>query len=224
MPKIKAVRCNAALCREKFLRFFPGGFEDENYLARERNYKVQAHQEWMSDLNREEYRSLLIEGQYVEIADRAVRIEARTHLLFSFEKMAVRDAVRSIGGACAFAMGLYELLHGEGEEAQKFDRWCAVLATLPRTKTRVLTWPLATVFGFIAMPEKHIFLKPNVTRVAARKYGFSFAYRPAPAWDVYQNLLEFAAMIRRDLRDLKPRDMIDLQSFIWVLGSDEYDE
>jgi len=34
--------------------------------------------------------------------------------------------------------------------------------------------------------------------------------------------LEFAATVRRDLRDLKPRDMIDLQSFMWVQGSDEY--
>ena len=27
-----------------------------------------------------------------------------------------------------------------------------------------------------------------------------------------------------DLRDLRPRDMIDIQSFIWVQGSDEYVE
>jgi len=27
-----------------------------------------------------------------------------------------------------------------------------------------------------------------------------------------------------DLRDLKPRDMIDIQSFHWVRGSDEYEE
>ena len=33
-----------------------------------------------------------------------------------------------------------------------------------------------------------------------------------------------AETVRRDLRDLKPRDMIDLQSFIWVQGSDEYEE
>jgi hypothetical protein len=28
--------------------------------------------------------------------------------------------------------------------------------------------------------------------------------------------------VRRDLRDLRPRDMIDIQSFLWVQGSDEY--
>jgi hypothetical protein len=36
--------------------------------------------------------------------------------------------------------------------------------------------------------------------------------------------LEFAEIVRRDLRDLRPRDMIDIQSFLWVLGSDEYAE
>jgi diphthamide synthase (EF-2-diphthine--ammonia ligase) len=39
---------------------------------------------------------------------------------------------------------------------------------------------------------------------------------------VYKSLLDFGALLRRDLRDLGPRDMIDLQSFLWVQGSEEY--
>lgn len=30
--------------------------------------------------------------------------------------------------------------------------------------------------------------------------------------------------IKKDVVDLKPKDLIDLQSYIWVLGSDEYDD
>jgi len=88
----------------------------------------------------------------------------------------------------------------------------------------VLTWPLLTVFGFLAQPDRHIFLKPNVTRIAAREYGFEFDYVSRPNWATYRSLLDFAEQVRRDNRDLKPRDMIDLQSFIWVQGSDEYEE
>jgi hypothetical protein len=44
-----------------------------------------------------------------------------------------------------------------------------------------------------------------------------------PAWPTYRSLLDFGETIRRDLRDWRPRDMIDIQSFIWVQGSDEYD-
>ncbi|MGI8897948.1 MAG: hypothetical protein ACR2IB_06085 [Pyrinomonadaceae bacterium] len=51
---------------------------------------------------------------------------------------------------------------------------------------------------------------------------FQYIYRPS--WETYASLLEFAAIVQRDLRDLRPRDMIDIQSFIWVQGSNEYEE
>ena len=98
------------------------------------------------------------------------------------------------------------------------------MRTFPRQQTRVLTWPIVTVFGFIAQPDRHLFLKPNVTRVAATQYGIEFHYQSKPNWNTYRELLHFAARVRRDLRDLAPRDMIDLQSFLWVQGSDEYQD
>ena len=143
-------------------------------------------------------------------------------MIFSFEKMALRDAIKSTAGARTFATGLYEFLHGPGSDEARFVAWRDAVAALPRKQTRVLTWPLVTVFGFIAQPDRHIFLKPNVTKIAAQKYGFDFRYESKPNWETYASLLEFAETIRRDVRDLKPRDMIDLQSFIWVQGSDEY--
>jgi hypothetical protein len=214
----------ALRCRRKFLRFFPGGFQDETYIDWERGYKWKAHEQWAEALNRMEFRSLLNSGAFNEIARRAVRIEARTNLLFSFEKMALRDAVKSWSGSRRFAEGLYDFLHGRGALQKRFARWCEAIAELPRRQTRVLTWPLATVFGFIAAPDEHIFLKPRVTQLAAGEYDFNFRYVPEPNSATYDSMLDFAATIRRDQRDLRPRDMIDLQSFMWVQGSDEYEE
>ena len=214
----------AVRCRRKFLRFFPGGFADETYIDWERGYKWEAHERWLERLAPDAYRELLDRGRYVEVAEHAVRIESRTNLLFSFEKMALRDAVKSPAGARRFAEGLYAFLHGPGDDRGRFEQWCEAVAELPRRQTRVLTWPLLTVFGFIATPDRHIFLKPNVTRIAAKEYGFDFTYKSRPNWETYQSLLAFAETVRRDNRDLRPRDMIDLQSFIWVQGSDEYEE
>ena len=216
----------ALRCRGKFLRFFRRGFHDETYLEWERSYKWQVHLLWQEALGRDTYRSLLRARRFAEIAALAVRIEQRSRhsMIFSFEKMALRDAVKSAPGAQAFAEGLYELLHGAGTLERRFERWIEVVASLPRKQTRVLTWPLVTVFGFIAAPNTHIFLKPNVTRAAARAYGFDFRYQSKPNWETYASLLEFARRVQRDVRDLRPRDMIDLQSFIWVQGSDEYQE
>lgn len=215
---------DARRCRRKFLRFFPGAFRDETYLDWERNYKAAAHAQWLDVLGPDRFRSLLDAGKFEEVAAHAVRIESRTNLLFSFEKMALRDAVKPAGGARLFAEGLYEFLHGrQGASPEGFGRWCGVVGSLPRRQTRVLTWPVVTVFGFLAQPDRHIFLKPNVTRVAAQRYGAEFTYRSAPNWETYESLLRFAGRVRRDLKDLRPRDMIDLQSFLWVQGSDEYE-
>lgn len=81
---------------------------------------------------------------------------------------------------------------------------------------------MVTVWGFLAQPKVHIFVKPTVTRIAAEAYGYPWPYRSRPNWETYASLLDLAAKVKRDLRDLKPRDMIDIQSFLWVQGSDEY--
>ena len=210
-------------CKRKFLRFFPKGFRDPKYFAWERGYKEGANHQWDKALNKDEFRKLLKSGRFLEIGQIAARIESKTNLLFSFEKMAFRDAVKEPAGAELFADGLYQLLYGRGSEANRFEAWCELVGKLPRTKTRVLTHPVVTVFPFIALPDRHIFLKPNVTRRAAEVYGFNFEYDPKPSWNVYFSLLKFADQIKGDLKELRPRDMIDIQSFIWVLGSDEYD-
>lgn len=209
--------------RRKFLRFFPAGFKDKKYLSWERGYKWAAHEQWQKDLNLRTLRGLIMEGDHAEIAARAVRIESRTNLLFSFEKMALRDAVKTEAGARAFATGLYRFLHEPGSVEAQFEAWCETLGALPRIQTRVLTWPVATVFGFIAQPTKHLFLKPNATRIAAREYGFDFRYLSKPNFATYESLQQFAAQLESDLADLEPHDKIDLQSFIWVMGSSEYD-
>ena len=227
MPRRRATsaRTRVARCRRKFLRFFPAGFYDETYLDWERDYKWETHLRWQDALSRSEFALLLEHADYQEIAARAVRVEqqSRHSMIFSFEKMALRDAVKSEDGARRFATGLYEFLHGAGELERRFAQWVDVVASLPRKQTRVLTWPLVTVFGFIAQPELHVFLKPTVTREAARVYGFDFDYRSRPNWDTYASLLRFAGVVQRDLADLRPRDMIDIQSFLWVQGSAEYD-
>jgi hypothetical protein len=217
-------KSGADKCRRKFLRFFPKGFFDDKYIDWERGYKWEAHERWKETLGPGAIKSLLEDGEYSEVARRAVTIESRTNLLFSFEKMALRDAIKTTSGARDFAEGLYDFLHGRGGDRAKFEKWCDVIAGLPRKQTRVLTWPLLTVFGFLGLPETHFFLKPMVTRAAAREYGFDFRYASRPNWDTYSNLLEFAGQVSRDLRDMRPRDMIDIQSFLWVQGSDEYEE
>lgn len=217
-----SLSAGAMQCRRKFLRHFPLGFQDEQYEAWEYGYKWKAHLAWEEVLSRSQFNSLLRARKFSEIAGHAVRLESRTNLLFSFEKMALRDAVKSPAGAKLFSTGLYDFVYGEGDKRQRFEHWIDTVGALPRKQTRVLTWPMVTVFGFIARPDEHIFLKPTVTRTAARNYGYDFDYVSQPNWQTYASLLQFADVVSRDLSDLRPRNLIDVQSFLWVQGSDEY--
>jgi|SRR3954463_15390652 hypothetical protein len=217
-----ALSPEARRCRAKFLYYFPKGFYDPTYLDWERGYKWSAHTRWEAELGRDKFCAMLAAGEHAAMASRAVAIESRTNLLFSFEKMALRDAVKTPAGARVFAQGLFDFLHGAGDLETRFEAWCDVVAGLPRRQTRALTWPLVTIFGFIAQPGTHFFLKPTVTRLAAERYGAPFEYRSRPNWETYRGLLALARKVRRDLASLRPRDMIDIQSFLWVQGSDEY--
>lgn len=209
-------------CLKKFLFYFRRGFSDPKYVSWEREYKETAHKQFQNYLNKKSFHSLLKNKDHKVIAQIAVKIESKTNLLFSFEKMALRDAVKSPGGAEAFATGLFEYIYGNESLKQRFEAFAAVVSQLPRKQTRVLTWPLVTVFGFIGNPKEHMFLKPKVTKTAAKKYDYSFDYHSKPNWSTYQNLLQFADQIKKDTQSYHPKDYIDLQSFIWVMGSDEY--
>src|SRR3954470_4994019 len=58
LPRLIRPSAAALRCRRKFLRIFLDGFRDETYLAWERDYKWDAHQQWTSLLDQATYRSL----------------------------------------------------------------------------------------------------------------------------------------------------------------------
>jgi hypothetical protein len=64
-----------------------------------------------------------------------------------------------------------------------------------------------------------MFLKPKMLRDFAERVGhhFASAYRPDLDIEVYDALLDLAEETRIKLADMEPRDMIDIQSFIWTV-------
>ena len=59
---------------------------------------------------------------------------------------------------------------------------------------------------------------------SSENWIFDFPYKTRPSWETYSEFLQFGQIVRSEVPDLRPRDMIDIQSFIWVLGSGEYDD
>ena len=66
-----------------------------------------------------------------------------------------------------------------------------------------------------------MFLKPEATKDFAERVGHRFAstYEPRLEMAVYESLLDLASKTTSEIAELKPRDRIDVQSFIWVVGN-----
>src|SRR5262249_7985616 len=134
----------------------------------------------------------------------------------SFEKAALHDGVQPAKPPRRLRSPKYEFLYAKGPDEVRFTRLIETLQNMRQPKTPTARWTIATTVPFLARPDRYIFLKPEVTKEAAERRGFALNYKAFPNWLTYPCLLELASILMTELRDLKPRDMIDIQSFIWV--------
>ena len=210
--------------RRRFTEIFPGRFRDETYVDWERTYKWQAHELWTELLGRAELDRLLARREFREIGARAIAIYARPklNLLALYEWMALREALADPTGARRFAPALRELVYGAGPYRPRFEHFIEELDQLPQRQTRLCKWPVVTLYPFIALPEQHLVVKPNLMKRAASTFGADLRYRSRPGWETYAAVLDLAGALRGALADWRPRDMVDIQGFIWVTHSDEY--
>jgi hypothetical protein len=158
---------------------------------------------------------LLSAGQYAEICERARRVESTTHLLANFEKIQFNGALKKPENQKLFAEQLVDNLYGTADEKARFEKLAAVL-----NQMQIAKWPVVTYFGYIRFPESRIFIKPEVTRNAAAVCGWEISYKPDLNWTTYVGVRGLFEHLRIELikAGLAPRDMIDVQSFIWCIA------
>ena len=198
---------------ERFLEQFPQGFYGDRFLEEERKYKVKAHQSAQENLSKGELYRLLSVAECAQVCRRSLRVSNATNLIFPNEKMALKDGLKLPVSQQAFAKSLFDLLYGDDDLKARFERYVDVLYGIDAAK-----WTIATYFLFIVYPEEYLFLKPTVTQNAADISGFEINYRPDPNWHTYTSVLVFANYLKAELVDLSPRDMIDVQSFMWCIA------
>ena len=204
-----------------FLGIFPCGFNDPNYLSgrsSERNYKQTAHEYVRDQLSRDQMMALIGSGRYSEICERAKKAINQTNLIHHYEKIWLGKGISSEARQALFARELANLLYGDRPLRQRFESFVKMLYDIGAAK-----WTVATYFLFLAFPDSQMFVKPEVTKHAARVLGIDIAYEPEVKWPTYDRVLRFATILKDKLAaegrvELVPKDMIDVQSFIWVIG------
>lgn len=200
---------------ERFLSIHPEGFGAANYLKNEREASVRAHQFCVQLLGQDEIAALLAEARYQDICDRARHIESLTNLLTKSEKTAFYAALESSVQQRTFAEALAALLYGTDTEEERFKAFARALGLLGINR-----WPYATLFGFIRFPQEKAFIKPTMLQHVARTLCWRINYKAEPNWRSYTAVLRLYNHLRTSLAEegLLPRDMIDVQSFMWTIG------
>lgn len=194
-----------------FLRAYPDGFADAYFDFDERRYKMAARQKTLELLGRDRLDKLIADGAYVEIANVAKR--TFTNLIFPNEAMKFGDFVKSTSAPHRrFSEALRETLWGDDFDAG-FDEIVRVLKPHGAAK-----WTILTYWPFLAHPEEHMFLKPEVAAECAWRLGEDFGYESEPSAAVYRRYLSFAENVRLGIAELAPRDFIDVQTFMYAVG------
>jgi hypothetical protein len=192
--------------RARFLHFFPNGFHSRGFAHMEGDYKHAAKDKLDAAVPLEEAATGSGFGK-------AAMSVINTNLLFNVEQMRIREALRG-PNADAFIRAAARFTLGEGAPA---------LLDMERALKphNAANWLLATYLPYLWRPNQHMLLKPVATRDFAERVGHPFAqtYEPRLDMSVYESLLDLAARTETELAGLRPRDRIDVQSFIWVVGS-----
>lgn len=190
--------------RVRFLSFFPGGFKDAGYVAKERAYKVEAKRKLEESTP---LADALNGGGYGEAVLSAYR---STNLLSPFEKTRLQTLLRG-STADEFVQAAAAFANGDMKQP------LAVMKSLLKPHDSA-KWTVVTYLPFLWRPDVHFFLKPTMMRDFAERVGHRFHEVCSPDLDLstYEALLNMAEETRRETGDLQPTDLIDIQSFMWT--------
>lgn len=190
-------------------------FDDPQFAADELVPKRTAVALATDLLSRTEFDRLLAAGDDAGLLARLEKVAQATNLLWRRVPSQGDTAVFSHPTLepLPFCTQLRNLLYGDLTTPERLQRWSTWAARrgLPNR------WPLPTYYLFLCHPETELFVKPRTATWFLRFIGArEAAVISPPDGATYALLREQAAALRETLAAFGARDMLDVQSFIWV--------
>jgi hypothetical protein len=207
--------------REIFAAKYPGKFDDPNYIGDPKNgerfYKLKAAELYQELFGNGQLRQMLDDKEAGKLAERAQKIFQAQNLTFVQEILRFKDVLNDPGSSLQYFGALSKLLDSAEVTAETLIPYFETIKSI--AVAGFAKWPNATLFPFLAQPNRFIFLKPQVTKNFASKLGYDLKYEATPNAVTYEAFLRMAADCKVKLADWEPKDNIDIQSFIWLLDS-----
>lgn len=200
---------------KRFRDNFPEGFDDASFVKATRDANMTGHKFCTQLLSQEELSRLVDEGRFEDICDRARHVESVANLLTKLERKTLHETLETPASQKLFSLGLADLFYGAESEEARFKHFLRTIGILDLNK-----WTYATLFNFIRYPQKHALIKPAVIQNAAKALCWRINYKAEPNWKTYDAVLRLYSYVRTNLLEegLIPRDLLDVQSFVWAIG------
>lgn len=196
-----------------FLANYENGFEGQTYKDRERDYKDKAHNLIVELLEFDVFKDLIECNNYDEIVKRTLKVVNSTNLIFPNEKMALKDGLNTDELKEKFSQILFDVLFNRDDEQSNFEKFIYFLESINADK-----WTIASYFQFFMYPNEYIFIKPSITQKIAEISAYDIEYTPQLNWNTFSKVQQFSKYFRKNIESLHPKDMIDVQSFIWCVS------
>lgn len=205
---------------EEFLRLlgkrYPewNGFSDGRFLSEETAPKRETASRAGELLAWAALQGLLKRGEYAAFIERVEKAGRMSNLLY---RGTPRQGDLGILYSdhldkASFCEAILDLLYGTDATPARLERYAAYVAghKLPNR------WTFPTYLLSICHPESELFVQPSTMRWALQFFGRGSLWRRTPNQRTYSALLRVAAGLKEAMARFAPRDMIDLQSAIWI--------
>lgn len=220
------------LAKKQFSQHFGAGFDDSEYVRRERAGKEAASKRYAEDfapfvpvwIASGNVPAVIAALRAVYRGDRATGDEPLELLYAPVEEPAYFDALeRDADATISYVSAALQFLAADTQA--NFDRFVTTLLALPTRAggAHLDHWTTLSWLPFIASPQSHVFVKPTIMRTFASLLPFDLRYRSELNYETYRRSVRMATQLRNMLQvsDLnvsrRQLDMIDVQSFMWVV-------
>jgi hypothetical protein len=196
-----------------------GGFDEKNVPFGERRYKERAAALVKTLFADGQLRRLVDNKQTQELKDKTNEILQKQHnLLFRTELISLNEFLGKSEPEqlLAYFDALAKVLDDPEVSQGNMQPYFEAVNHCPTPG--FAKWPNATLLPFLARSDKHFFLKPNLAKQTAVMMNMELNYEVKPNWKTYSSLLGVAQAAFERLKPLGARDLMDVQSFFWVVN------
>ena len=206
-----------------FMSAYPQGFADPSYLGTGNGERAAlwrlGNEAWVEALGNGEGERLLAAADVGELVKRALQVERHVSPLqpSTERKDTLKEALADPDAALVFFGALFDVLGVPVPGRARFEKLFAAASRLPVVPAAM--WPVATLFPFIAQPDRHVFLRPKPAREAAERLGCDLRFDETPNWPTYAALRALSTRLLEVLQPNGARDFIDVESFLHLTAT-----